>query len=99
MRRTWLLFSQAVTIALAVLFVLGTLKPQWLGGGRPAQPRPTLSVAASPPDAVASGASGGYSAAARLAAPAVVSIVTNQAPKSNPHAARASSGIDAVSGK
>ena len=86
MRRTWLLFSQAVTIALAVLFVLGTLKPRWLGGGRPALPRPTLSVAASPPDAAASGASGGYSAAARLAAPAVVSIVTNQAPKSNPHA-------------
>ena len=30
MRRTWLIFSQAVTVALAVLFVLATLKPEWL---------------------------------------------------------------------
>ena len=30
MRRTWLIFSQAVTVALAVLFVVATLKPEWL---------------------------------------------------------------------
>ena len=30
MRKLWLVFSQAVTVALAVLFVVGTLKPQWL---------------------------------------------------------------------
>ncbi|KAB2875854.1 MAG: 2-alkenal reductase, partial [Burkholderiaceae bacterium] len=30
MRRLWLVFSQAVTVALAVLFVVGTLKPQWI---------------------------------------------------------------------
>ena len=33
MRRTWLIFSQAVTIAVAVLFVVGTLKPGWLRSG------------------------------------------------------------------
>jgi hypothetical protein len=30
MRKLWLIFSQAVTVTLAVLFVVGTLKPQWL---------------------------------------------------------------------
>eukprot|EP01035_Chromulina_nebulosa_P035784 gene35784-48121_t len=30
MRRLWLLFSQTVTVAVAVLFVVGTLKPGWL---------------------------------------------------------------------
>ena len=30
MRRLWLIFSQAATLALAVLFVVATLKPQWL---------------------------------------------------------------------
>jgi serine protease DegQ len=29
MRRLWLLFSQAVTVALALLFVVATLKPEW----------------------------------------------------------------------
>ena len=31
-RNTWLLFAQAVTVALALLFVVATLKPGWLGG-------------------------------------------------------------------
>ena len=30
LRKTWLLFSQAVTVALAMLFVVMTLKPEWL---------------------------------------------------------------------
>ena len=30
MRKAWLLFSQTVTIAVALLFVVATLKPQWL---------------------------------------------------------------------
>ncbi len=32
-RRLWLLFAQTVTVAVAALFVVLTLKPQWLGGG------------------------------------------------------------------
>ncbi|MDD5297760.1 MAG: Do family serine endopeptidase [Rhodocyclaceae bacterium] len=31
MRRIWLVFSQAVTVSVAILFVLATLKPEWLG--------------------------------------------------------------------
>jgi hypothetical protein len=30
MRRTWLIISQAVTVAVAILFVITTLKPEWL---------------------------------------------------------------------
>ena len=31
MRRLWLIFAQTVTVSLAVLFVVSTLKPEWLG--------------------------------------------------------------------
>jgi len=82
MRRTWLIFSQAVTVVVAALFVVGTLKPEWLRSGSllPAQ----VSVVQAPPGA-ASGA-GGFSAAARAALPAVVSIAAQKAPARNPHA-------------
>jgi serine protease DegQ len=30
MKRTWLLFAQAVTVLLAAYFVVATLKPEWL---------------------------------------------------------------------
>ena len=33
MRKAWLLFSQTVTIAVALLFVVATLKPGWLKRG------------------------------------------------------------------
>jgi serine protease DegQ len=58
MRRLWLIFSQAVTVAMAVLFVVATLKPQWLAdrpetGAAPsiaAPPTaPTPAEAAAPP--------------------------------------------------
>jgi serine protease DegQ len=42
MRKTWLIFSQAVTVALALLFVVGTLKPEWLHRRDGAQAPPVL---------------------------------------------------------
>ena len=88
MRKTWLLFSQAVTLGLAALFVIATLKPQWLG-----RPPTVVSITtASPePPAIAAAvglpaAAGlGYSAAARQATPAVVSITARRAPARHPH--------------
>jgi Do/DeqQ family serine protease len=90
MRRTWLIFSQAVTVALAVLFVVTTLKPEWLAR-RPETPAPPVAalppapviqpVALSPAAAVTS-----YSAAARRATPAVVSITASKAPARRPNA-------------
>ena len=91
MRRTWLIFSQAVTVAVAVLFVVATLKPQWLNRQDASLPTPAAvksestppvpPVVPSPPSAVNS-----YSAAAKRATPAVVSITASKAPTRNPNA-------------
>ena len=88
MRRTWLLFSQAVTVALAVLFVVATLKPEWLGRRRrrghaadadaDRSRRRRRARRMRPP-------APGYSAAAERAAPAVVSIVASKMARPNPH--------------
>jgi serine protease DegQ len=85
MRRTWLIFSQAVTVAVAVLFVVATLKPEWLK--RPAWAPGTAPIEAThsslPAQSVATpapAAAGSYSAAAKRATPAVVSITASKAP-------------------
>ncbi len=83
MRRTWLLFSQAVTVALAVLFVVVTLKPEWLGRA-PVAVLPqivSLQTTAPAPSDAASSARVGYSDAARRASGAVVSITASRAPQ------------------
>ncbi len=83
MRKTWLLFSQAVTVAVAVLFVLASLKPQWLDMRSRTLPAPTLTEAAEGSSGAAGaqepdlGPHGGFRAAARAAAPAVVSILAS----------------------
>ena len=81
MKRLWLLFSQVVTVFLAVWFVLVTLKPEWInrsnfGAGM------TLQESASSMGA-AGVAPGSFSAAAKKASPAVVSITTSKAPERN----------------
>jgi Do/DeqQ family serine protease len=79
MRRTWLIFSQAVTVAVAVLFVVATLKPDWLGPLRERRLPSVVSVAAVPPAPAGNIAHTGYAAAARRASPAVVSITASKA--------------------
>ncbi len=86
MRRLWLIFSQAATVTLAVLFVVATLKPYWLG--RPAPAVVSLRTA-DPPAATAAGSAqphGGLAAAARIAAPAVVSVTASLGRGRSPHA-------------
>jgi serine protease DegQ len=82
MRRTWLIFSQTVTIAVALWFVVATLKPDWLGRGGEA--RGVVSVVAAPQTPQTASGEGasptGYSAAAKRAAPAVVSVTASKAP-------------------
>ena len=89
MRRTWLIFSQAVTVAVAVLFVVATLKPEWLRNGAAIAP-PGLVTLPAPavPTGVSSTAPGAvvvnsYAAAARLATPAVVSVTARKPPLRN----------------
>lgn len=81
MRRFWLLFAQTVTIALALYFVYGALRPasrvQQLGS--PAMPVPVVETASS------SLAPGSYRDAAARAMPAVVNILTMQVPKRGAH--------------
>ncbi|MDG0835648.1 trypsin-like serine protease [Pelomonas saccharophila] len=82
MKRLWLIFAQAVTVALALLFVVATLKPQWLppARGRDAALAATASQIALPPSPSASVVRAGFAQAARIASPAVVSITASKAP-------------------
>jgi len=88
MRRTWLIFSQAVTVAVALLFVVATLKPEWLGRS-PGQMLPQIVSVAQTPEVAASAAAvapGSYRVAAQRAAPAVVSIVASKVSPRRPQA-------------
>jgi Do/DeqQ family serine protease len=78
-RRLWLVFAQAVTIAMAVLFVVATLKPELLPGrvtvpGGTAPGPVVISESREPAPAAAK--AGSYSAAVQRAAPAVVNVST-----------------------
>ena len=83
MKRQWLLFSQVVTVLVAVWFVLVTLKPEWLNQRTSLANGVTLIEAA--PSATGVVMPGSLSPAAKVASPAVVSIATTQAkaPKQN----------------
>ena len=93
-RRTWLLFSQAVTVALAMLFVVMTLKPEWLPrstmGAAGLLPAPTIAtvatVTAAAPAVATSGPGSSLAMAAKRAAPAVVSIMATKMTRRSPHA-------------
>ena len=96
MRRLWLIFSQAATVALAIVFVVATLKPDWLARngqslGGLLSPGVSVRLAAPASGALpAPGATplplGGLADAASAAAPSVVSVITSQARARNPHA-------------
>ena len=85
MKRTWLLFSQTVTIVLAAYFVVATLQPQWLDRGNS---RGGVSVIEAPASNAqrSAGPGIGFASAAKQAAAAVVSINTSKAAARNPNA-------------
>jgi serine protease DegS/serine protease DegQ len=84
MRRLWLIFAQAVTISVAALFVVQTLKPEWLGARppivqlqeAPAQNPPSTPAVALPAQKIVS-----YSDAARRALPTVVHVFSSKEPR------------------
>ncbi len=81
MKRLWLVFTQTVTVALAVYFVVVTLKPQWLK--QPAVSMvPVIESAHTGPREPTPGS---FSLAAKTASPAVVSINTSKRQNNNPH--------------
>ncbi len=68
MKRLWLIFAQTVTVCLGILFLVATLRPQWLPGGTPGTD--------AAPAAVPGAAPASYAAAVARAAPSVVNIYT-----------------------
>ena len=85
MKRLWLLFSQTATVLLAAYFVVGTLKPAWLGKNLAGAD--TVAVV----QAQASGSGvvppGSFRLAAQKASSAVVSINTTKAARKAPNGA------------
>ena len=84
MKRLWLLFSQTVTVLVAAYFVVATLQPDWVHRGATRSGAGIALIEAPPGNNPAQPASGSLSAAARKAAPAVVSINTSKAAVRNP---------------
>jgi serine protease DegQ len=79
MRKFWLIFSQTVTICLAVLFVVATLRPDLLtlsnrGGG-------ILTIQETPTQASEAASTGSLRSAAHKAMPAVVNVFTTKEAK------------------
>ena len=86
MKRTWLLFSQTVTILVAAYFVVATLQPQWLDKRATVRGLSVIEAPAnSPPRATGStSAASNFAQAAKIASAAVVSINTSKAAVKNP---------------
>ena len=81
MNRLWLIFAQTVTVAVAVLFVVTTLKPGWL----PTQPSVIALQEAQHVIEDDKRSLGSYREAARAALPSVVHIYTTQQIKQQKH--------------
>jgi serine protease DegQ len=79
MKRLWLIFSQAATVCLALLFVISTLKPEWLpaknaipaGGG-------AITMHTAPENPAGAPRAHSYNDAVRKATPSVVNIFTSK---------------------
>jgi len=80
MRRLWLTFAQAATIAVAVLFVVSTFRPEWL----PQRTAPAPIVQSAAP-ASSSAQVASYNEAVRRASPSVVNISTSKEVRTSPH--------------
>jgi Do/DeqQ family serine protease len=86
MRRFWLVFSQATTIAVAVLFVVSTFRPEWLPA-RSLVPYGDIAVVqqAAPPPALPGARPDSYYDAVQRATPSVVNVFTSKAVRTPRH--------------
>jgi serine protease DegQ len=83
LRRLWLTFAQATTVGLALLFIVTTLRPEWLarstGGATPAAGSAGIAIKqVTTPDTPRVNALTSYAEAVRQAAPAVVNVYTTK---------------------
>jgi len=81
MARLWLIFSQAATIAVAVLFVVSTFRPEWL----PRSNAPAPLAQSVPQNVAASIRVASYSEAVQRATPSVVNVSTSKEIRSPRH--------------
>jgi Do/DeqQ family serine protease len=87
MYRLWIIFAQAATVAVAIVFVVSTFRPEWLparGGSPAASSAPLVQQAPTAGPLPSAAAPGSYSEAVRRATPSVVNIFTSkevQAPR------------------
>ena len=77
LQKYWILFAQAVTVLLAALFIVATLKPEWLLDSRVGSLVDTVSLKESGYDGQLS--PGSYHEAVKRSMPAVVNIFTSKA--------------------
>ena len=87
-QKYWLIFAQAVTVMLAAVFIVATLKPEWLSESRVGSLASTTSFMESAYDGQLS--PGSYHEAVKRSMPAVVNIFTSKA-NSKPKARKGSS--------
>ena len=76
LQKYWLLFAQAITVMLAALFIVATLKPEWLSESRVGSLVDTVSLKESHYDGQLS--PGSYHEAVKRSMPAVVNIFTSK---------------------
>jgi len=88
LRRFWLLFAQAVTVLLALLFIVVTLKPDWLqrqGQLGHQLAAPIVALQEVEPNIVQHRAVASYADAAQKAMPAVVNVFSSKGGAPRPH--------------
>jgi Do/DeqQ family serine protease len=85
MARLWLIFAQATTIAVAVLFVVSTFRPEWLPERSPTRPAPLVQQAPSTGPMPVAASVGSYHHAVSRATPSVVNIFTSKEVRSPRH--------------
>jgi len=83
MRNLWLIFAQTATVAVSVLFVVTTLKPEWLG--RPGSGLQVVELRQATSSVGLPARAASYSDAVRKAVPAVVNIFTSKEIKTPRH--------------
>jgi serine protease DegQ len=84
MYRLWLIFAQAATVAVAVLFVVSTFRPEWLPT-RAGAPLAVVQQAATTGPLPTAVRVGSYHEAVQRAAPSVVNIFTSKEIRSQRH--------------
>ncbi|MCX8085523.1 MAG: Do family serine endopeptidase [Rhodocyclaceae bacterium] len=84
MQRLWLIFAQAVTVTVAVLFTLQTLKPEWLASRFPHSGKTTVVTVQEAAPVREARKVASFADAAQAALPAVVHIYTTQEVRRHP---------------